>query len=227
MEEIIVRDAIDLAQKASLQIFNLLFKIKREPIVLALSGGSTPKATYQYLSELLTENQFEKDLIILQVDERWVPASHDRANQRMISQVMDFSTKSISFYQWPLPPEAENPVVSAEQYTKLLSSLENKLDVVILGMGSDGHTASLFPYNKTYQKSLESPSYDCLTMFVHAQQEQRLSLSTKLLQEATYQILLISGEDKLKTLNQAHESQDQVKYPILSVIRDDTIVIRY
>ncbi len=110
-----------------------------ENFALALSGGSTPSPVYQELAKRHVE---WKKANIFVVDERFVPGDHPESNQRLIRESFDVPAH---FHFWKTGA-GDNRKESAEEYEKLLKSTP-AIDVGILGIGPDGHTASLFPGN--------------------------------------------------------------------------------
>lgn len=122
---------------------------------LALAGGSTPKALYQLLAaEPHVSAMPWDDTEIFFGDERCVAKDHKDSNYLMAEQA--FLSKV------PLPPENINrmkgeidPTAAAEEYDKMLHNVLGaglRLDIVLLGMGDDGHTASLFPHTKALEE---------------------------------------------------------------------------
>lgn len=89
------------------------------------------------------------------------------------------------------------------------------IDVLVLGMGTDGHTASLFPNSPNLDQALQADgSRRCLPMLAPAVPHQRLTLTLPLLKAARLQLLSIEGEGKLRVLEQALEHRDHKKMPI-------------
>ncbi len=110
--------------KASLELIK-----KISPKTVALSGGNTPKNLYKKMSELSLKN-----VEFFQVDERYVQKEHEDSNYKMIQERLE---KDIHHFDTSLSiPE------SLEKYKK---ELPEQFDLTILGIGNDGHTASLFP----------------------------------------------------------------------------------
>ncbi len=121
---------------------------KRGVSYLALSGGSTPKAIFQVLTTLgvLTEQEWSK-LHLFWSDERSVPPSHPDSNYKMAMEA--------GFGHMPIPShhihrmKAEDHIEKhALEYEQLINQIlgQSPFDLIMLGMGEDGHTASLFPH---------------------------------------------------------------------------------
>ncbi len=125
----------------------------RRPISLALSGGTTPRLMLMALAAEPYRAGFPWDQVhIFQVDERWVPADDPSSNQRMLRERL--------LAHVPLPPDSFHPVDTslsdpsegARRYEETLRGVLPaaprgfpRFDAVLLGLGGDGHTASLFP----------------------------------------------------------------------------------
>jgi len=121
---VILRDAIDIRGAAT----------------LVVSGGSTPKGFFRKLSGKAID--WSKVTVTL-ADERWVPPGHADSNHRLVQEnLLQGGAGSASFI--PLVSEHAHPRAAVDEITQALSRL-GTLDVVILGMGGDGHFASLFP----------------------------------------------------------------------------------
>ncbi|SDS14333.1 6-phosphogluconolactonase [Halopseudomonas sabulinigri] len=163
---------------------------------LALSGGRSPIPLLQALN--LIELAWEQVGITL-VDERWVPPEHAESNAgllwRHMPQVMSRVHWQPLYYGAGAAPDAERSSAALQAWLPL--------DVVVLGMGSDGHTASLFPGMEGLAAALsrhaEVPCLSCQA----PDGRQRLTLTGAALHSARLQLLAIRGEDKASTLTAA------------------------
>jgi 6-phosphogluconolactonase len=176
---------------------------------VALSGGSTPKAMFQ----LLASNEFSsrldwKKIHIFWVDERSVPPDHVDSNYRM--------TKEFLLDHAPIPLDnvhrilAElNPKEAAQIYEETLAtwfgrdSAVPEFDLILLGMGDDGHTASLFPHTA----ALAETDRWVVANNVPKLDTWRITLTVPVINSATNIAFLISGESKAQTLHNVLEGE--------------------
>lgn len=175
---------------------------------LALSGGRGPELFLRRLEQ--TELAWDKVTITL-VDERWVPAEDDESNAGLIQRCMPGVLQRA---KWLPLYQGEGLQADAEAAQEALESLL-PLDVVVLGMGADGHTASLFPHMPGLAEYL-SPQAGELCIGVPAEGERlaRLSMTAAAIQSAGVKLLVITGEGKRKTLEQALQQQESLAMPI-------------
>ncbi len=166
---------------------------ERATALLAVSGGTTPAKFFAALSA--TPIAWDKVIVTL-VDERFVPASSPRSNAGLVAaNLLQNAAKAARFV--PLYHEAVGIEDAAASDDAALRSLPWPLDVVVLGMGPDGHTASFFPDADDLPKLLD-PASDRIVLPVHAASagEPRLTLSLARIVDAGFIALHIEGEDK-------------------------------
>ncbi|MCZ8546477.1 6-phosphogluconolactonase [Mesorhizobium qingshengii] len=166
---------------------------ERATALLAVSGGTTPAKFFAALSA--TPIAWDKVIVTL-VDERFVPASSPRSNAGLVAaNLLQNAAKAARFV--PLYHEAVGIEDAAASDDAALLSLPWPLDVVVLGMGPDGHTASFFPDADDLPKLLD-PASDRIVLPVHAASagEPRLTLSLARIVDAGFIALHIEGEDK-------------------------------
>lgn len=144
----VAANAEELARKTAEQLASMidLALAERDRAQIALAGGSTPRAAYLRLgAEHLPWDRVD----VLLGDERWVRPDDLASNARLLQEslLVDGPGRQASFH--PVPTHLPTPEASADAYADLLIQLcggePPKLDVVLLGLGEDGHTASLFP----------------------------------------------------------------------------------
>jgi 6-phosphogluconolactonase len=179
---------------------------------LVLAGGSTPRKTYEELTR-------RKDALVVQRtwflfgDERCVPPDHERSNYRMAREAL--------FDPLGVPPERvlrmegeRDPEDAAQRYEERLRAIlpetDPRLDLVLLGIGPDGHTASLFPGTT----ALEERDRWVVANWVPKFNEWRLTLSLPILNRARRVAFLVSGADKAAIVAEAfHGTPHASPYP--------------
>jgi len=199
----VFRDTSSLYQSAADRFVTLARKsIKsHKQFTVALSGGSTPQRLYH----LLTTKDYSVNLNWKQIhlffgDERYVPKDHSESNYRMVRKTLldsiSIPEKNIHRIRCELKPEQ-----AAENYElQLLSSLD-RLDLVLLGMGTDGHTASLFP-----GRSMDHEKNRLVVAFyVDKLKSWRISLTPEAINSASNIMFLVTGKEKAKPLKQVLE----------------------
>lgn len=175
---------------------------------LALSGGRGPELFLRELEQ--ADLDWEKVSITL-VDERWVPAEHPQSNAGLIERCMPSVLKRA---RWLPLYRGQSLQGDAEAAHKLIDSLL-PLDVVVLGMGEDGHTASLFAHMPGLAEHLAPQSGPrCIAVPADGERLARLSMTGAAIQSAGVKLLVISGAQKQQTLNIALQQQDALAMPI-------------
>ena len=164
---------------------------------LALAGGSTPGPAY----ELLDRTSLPwRAVSLIATDERWVPSDHELSNERMfrasLPQAMADGASVISL---AASDENADPEASMGLLEERISALPDLLDVTLLGVGNDGHTASLFPDDPGLD-DLFATSESIGIARPASQPTARISLSARRLLATRSVILAIRGEDKRAVL---------------------------
>ncbi|CBG39758.1 6-phosphogluconolactonase [Helicobacter mustelae] len=162
---------------------------------LAVSGGKSPVALF----ELLSREKIAWDKICISlVDERIVSLESEDSNTALVkSHLLQNSAKGASFI-----PILKDPSLSLELLLEFANKHYRQADLAILGMGLDGHTASLFPEASEFEHALESEQNIISTTPKNAPY-QRLSMSLKALKKTKKLILTLKGEDKKKVFEEA------------------------
>jgi 6-phosphogluconolactonase len=169
--------------------------------VLAVSGGSTPVAFFKALSKL--EMAWEQVTVML-VDERLVPASHERSNAKLVRENLLQNHAANAFFV-PMYSGAFDEGDAAHQIETVMKRAQLvPADFVILGMGSDGHTASFFPGGDHLIDAID-PQQEALVLPMHADGagEARLTLTLPVLLAARELALHIEGAEKRAVLDRA------------------------
>jgi len=158
---------------------------------VVLPGGSTPARCLELLAEKPLQWQH---IHWYPGDERCYPAGHVERNDTMITEKLFLQQKHNIENFHPVPAEL-GPELGAENYSVMLETIDG-LDIVLLGMGEDGHTASLFPGNKALDDTRSAvPVYDA-----PKPPAERISLSLNLLRSADECIVIATGDNKREAL---------------------------
>lgn len=169
-------------------------------ITLGLAGGSSPEPTYRKLKEMDVE--WEKVHVWLS-DERWVPWDHERCNGRMASEtLLDHVGARFHRPPWGELIEADD---SAAHYEATLRSIhpDGAPDMVLLGLGEDGHTASLFPGTA----ALDEDRRWFVANYVPQQEEVRLTVTYPLLWRSKRVLFLVTGSGKAEAVRDSLAGQ--------------------
>lgn len=183
---------------------------------LALSGGSTPKKLFSKLSQI--PFSWEKVRITL-VDERWVDTNSQESNEKLVRDTLLQNYASNALFI-PLKNSTASAKEGESTTQESLKKYFDTLDIVVLGMGSDGHTASFFPHAKELQRAFDSEDLCCATTAT-AEPKERITLTRPFLLKAKNLILHIEGEDKKNIFNTAVEKKDPLHMPIYAMMQQN------
>jgi len=183
---------------------------------IAVSGGSTPKAFFKALSGKTID--WPKVIVTL-VDERFVEPDSDRSNEKLVRDNLLINAAAAARLQ-PLYYPAATAEEAAAAATKQTASIGCPFDVVILGMGGDGHTASFFPGGSRLAEALDPATpRGLMTMEAEGAGEPRLTFTFSSLQDARLLVLHIEGAAKKDVLAKAEAPGDEAEMPIRAVLR--------
>jgi 6-phosphogluconolactonase len=185
----------------------------RGQAAVALSGGTTPRRFMQALAQ--QPLAWDKVRVTL-VDERWVPATHERSNARLLQEnLLQGPAAAAQFV--PLYRDTPQPEAAA---TELQADLPQRFDAVVLGMGTDGHTASFFPGGDRLAEALDpSASARVLPMRAPGAGEPRITLTLPVLLAADRLYLHIEGAEKQAVLQRALGGDGEGQgYPVRAVL---------
>ena len=187
--------------------------VSRPRASLAVSGGRTPTAMLQQLSQQPLDWQ-RVDITL--ADERWVDEQHSASNAALVKNwLLKNNAAKATFY--PLYNGANSAELGQAHCQQHLNNMHWPLDVLVLGMGNDGHTASLFPLCPTLPLALSTQDR-CVATLAPVEPTQRMSLSATTLLSAAHIHLHIEGAAKLQVLEQAIQRQDPNHMPIYTFI---------
>ncbi|SEQ50818.1 6-phosphogluconolactonase [Amphritea atlantica] len=171
---------------------------------LAVSGGSTPVPLFQKLSH--AELAWESVTVTL-VDDRWISPDESDSNDGLLHTHL-LQNRATEAHYIPLWQPDSSAEAAVDRCNTRLAAIDGPLDIVILGMGNDGHTASLFPCSSELEAALASNA-DCVAVNPTTAPYARISLTPARLLNSELRILHICGNDKLETLSRALTSQPE------------------
>jgi 6-phosphogluconolactonase len=189
---------------------------------LIVSGGSTPVPLFR---QLCRERLDWSKVWIGLADERWVDASDPQSNERLVrDELLKENAASAHFVGMKNP--AATPESGAEWAWRALKRLPRPFDVVLLGMGSDGHFASLVPNSLNLMRSLDIDAVPaCVGMNSLAPPHPRVSQNLSALLDARRIALMIVGDEKWSVYQRAKQSGAMSELPIRAVLTQQRTLV--
>ncbi|MBV9867577.1 MAG: 6-phosphogluconolactonase [Abitibacteriaceae bacterium] len=176
----------------------------RNRFSVALAGGSTPRALYQLLASAQWQGHIDwSKTHIFFGDERAVPPDDEQSNYRMARESLLAHIPIAPAHIHRLHGEEANLEAAAQDYERQLRELQAPLDLVLLGMGDDGHTSSLFPHTP----ALQEQERWCVATDVapHEPHVRRLTLTYPVLNAAHNIFIIVTGASKAERLRDVLE----------------------
>lgn len=184
-----------------------------------VSGGSSPLKVYQHLSKASID--WSRVNIILS-DERCVKISSDQSNAKMIgSNLLQDKAAAASFY--PLVTESGKPL-SQEEVEELQEKFSEAFSLSLLGMGEDGHIASLFPDAIEIETAITGDEF-CYELKPDHLKQKRISLSASVLLNSSHIKLLIFGERKKQLFEIAGTQGDALDLPVRVLTQQSAVPV--
>ena len=184
---------------------------KKHFFTVALSGGKTPIPFYQSLAQYKEDLPWDKTHIFL-VDERFVPFAHEDSNYRLMQDNLFKSINLKASNVHAVPTESKTASMAAENYEESLIDffkLKQRefpvFDLMILGVGQDGHTASLFPNDLT----LIEKEHLAVAAKSSTAKHDRITLTLPVINRAKNIMFLVSGKEKAEVFRKIVQKEDQ------------------
>jgi 6-phosphogluconolactonase len=184
------------------------------PFRISLSGGSTPKQLYSLLASPEFTNRFPWQIVEWYWgDERLVPYDHPESNYRMVREAMLAKAPVAPEHIHPIPTDG-SPEDAARRYERTLQEAYGAMvfdptrplfDVTLLGLGPDGHTASLLPDDPVLQERKR-----WVAVVSHGRPEIRITMTYPVIESSRRIAFLVTGQDKAAMLGAVLEGGSQV-----------------
>jgi len=185
------------------------------------SGGTTPGILFDALSA--REAPWDR-ISVTTTDERWVSPEDNRSNEKLIrTRLLRGRASAASFV--PLMTQQATPVEAEAEVDRAIVEMPRPFDVTLLGMGNDGHVASLFPGAKELATALDlrSPALvRAITPPDVVRAGPRMSLTLRAILASRSIVILVRGEEKLKTFRTAMSGTDAYEMPVRAVLHQST-----
>ncbi len=184
----------------------------RNLCTIALAGGDTPKPLYEALAK---DSLPWPKIHVFWGDERYVPPSHPESNQNMARQAWLNRIEMPESNIHPMPTDSQNPKLDADIHQQELKQFFGtnsgdfpSFELILLGMGDDGHTASLFPHTEALRVR------DRLVAVGNKDDRPRLTFTVPLINAARCVIFIVAGSNKQAALERIFApSEDNMAYP--------------
>jgi 6-phosphogluconolactonase len=185
---------------------------------LLVSGGNTPRPMFAVLSAINIE--WSKVNIAL-VDDRWVDTTDAASNEKMANEALLINQASAANFVG-MKTSASDAFSAEAEVTKRLAHIQQPFDVVILGMGEDGHTASIFPCCAQLNEALTTTKPLMATEPTTAP-HQRMTFTKSALLNSKQLYLHLVGESKEAVLNEVAAGDDETQAPIRAFLNQTQV----
>lgn len=226
MADVITHDFSDAGAQAVALAAHVAAQLRgaiatRGHAVIAVSGGSTPKA---FFAQLSNEALDWSAVTVTLVDERWVPDTDERSNARLVKSVL-LQNEATAARFVPLYTGAATPEEGLAAAAARIAALPAPFDAVLLGMGDDGHTASFFPGGDHLAEATDPHGKAKVwPMRAAGAGEPRITLSLNALLDTRALYLLVCGAGKRDLLAAVQQGVAAAKeYPVRCVVMQDSV----
>jgi len=208
--------AMDLADALASELNNALHN--KDRVTLVVPGGTTPGPIFDILSGV----HLDWDRVnIMLTDERWVPESSERSNTRLLRERL-LVDQAAAATLIPLYKEGDKPEDMLPDLSGAIGPLL-PIDILLLGMGEDMHTASLFPGADNLEQAFDARAPLLLPMRAKGAGEPRVTLTAPVLHGAMSTHIVYTGKAKNKVLKAARKINDPLVAPISAFLKGSTL----
>jgi 6-phosphogluconolactonase len=189
---------------------------------LVVSGGRTPVKLFE---QLRVQTIDWSRVCVALADERWVEPTDAGSNEKLVRDVL-LKDRAAGARFSGLKNAAPSPDLGAVSAWETFARVPRPFDVTALGMGDDGHTASLFPGSPNLHNALNpAASAGCVGMWAPVAPHPRLSLNLSALLDSRRVLILIEGEAKWRTFTLASAAGDVEQMPVRAVLRQSRVAV--
>jgi 6-phosphogluconolactonase len=189
---------------------------------LVVSGGRTPALMFRQLSE---EKLDWTRVWVTLADERWVETTAEASNERFVRESLLIGPAAAAHFVGMKNP-APTPEAGADWATRALTRVPHPFDVVVLGMGDDGHTASLFPGSLALARALDPGAPPaCVAINALVAPHARVSLNLAALLDARRIVLHIEGDKKWEVYQRARTPGTAAEMPVRAILQQKEVPV--
>ena len=189
---------------------------------LVVSGGRTPALMFQRLNH---EKLDWTRVWVTLADERWVETTAEASNERFVRESLLTGPAAAAHFVGLKNP-APTPEAGADWVTRALTRVPHPFDVVVLGMGDDGHTASLFPGSLALARALDPGAPPaCVAINALVAPHARVSLNLAALLDARRIVLHIEGDKKWEVYQRARTPGTAAEMPVRAVLQQKEVPV--
>ena len=174
---------------------------------VSLTGGTSPEALYNLLASASYRDKIDwTKVYIFWGDERWVPLADDKSNAKMTNRTLLDKVpvpKDDIFFMYADDQKPEEFAAEYEQHIRQVLGPSLSFDLILLGMGAEGHTASLFPYEPVLTETQKLVD----AYYLKSQNMYRITLTAPLINKAKNVIVMLFGAEKAEALHQVLEGE--------------------
>lgn len=210
--------AQSLAHKIATNLKDAISKNGKASLIV--SGGSTPKIVFETLKNI---DLGWKSVTVGLCDERWVESTHKDSNEKFIKETLlqSFASKAkfVGMHQTKYQANEAQEICSQN-----IKNQFDNFDVLILGMGNDGHTASLFPNNPKLNEAYQTQNL-CIAIKPSTAPHERMSLTLSAILTASNIYLHFEGDEKQKVFNEALDGENIYDIPIRTILNQNQKIV--
>ncbi len=189
---------------------------------LVVSGGRTPARLFAQLRD--EQLDWTRTWVSL-ADERWVETSADASNERFVRENLLVGPAAAAHFVGLKNP-APTPEAGADWATRALTRVPHPFDVVLLGMGDDGHTASLFPASLALARALDPAAAPaCIAVNALVAPHARVSLNLAALLDSRRIVLHIEGDEKWAVYQRARAVGTAAELPVRAILQQKEVPV--